>query len=274
MNGPGDGVALNNGVEMPRLGLGVWRIPNGEPVASAVRTALATGYRSIDTAAAYRNEEGVGLAVRDCGLPRGHVFVTTKVWNPRQGYESTLQAFEESRQRLAIEYVDLYLVHWPVPGKYRDTWRALEHLYEQGLVRAIGVSNFHRHHLEDLMADCRVVPMVNQIECHPLLVQRDLRAFCARHRIQVEAWSPLMEGHLDLPALTAIGARHGRTPAQVVLRWDLQHGIVTIPRSAKAGHIRENAEIFDFELSPDEMTAIDGLDAGKRFGADPDDFHF
>lgn len=274
MNASTERVALSNGVQMPRLGLGVFKIPNGDPVASAVRTAVEAGYRSIDTAAAYGNEEGLGRGVRECGLPRAEVLVTTKVWNSRQGYDSTLRAFEESRRRLALDYVDLYLIHWPVKGKYKDTWRALEHLYEQRLVRAIGVSNFHRHHLEDLMADCRVVPMVNQIECHPLLAQRDLRAFCAQHGIQVEAWSPLMLGHLDLPVLREIGARHGKTPAQVVLRWDLQSGIVTIPKSAQPARIRENAAIFDFELTAEEMAAIDGLDAGRRFGADPDNFNF
>ena len=274
MNAPTDLVSLSNGVRMPWLGLGVYQIPNGDPVAAAIRTAVQAGYRGIDTAGAYGNEEGVGQGVRECGLPRADLFVTTKVWNARQGYASTLIAFEQSRQRLGLDYVDLYLIHWPVKGKYKDTWRALEHLYERGLVRAIGVSNFHQHHLEDLMADCRVVPMVNQIECHPLLVQRDLRAFCAQRRIQVEAWSPLMLGHLDLPVLQQIAARHGKTPAQVVLRWDLQHGIVTIPKSANPGRIRENAEIFDFALTAEEMAAIDGLDAGRRFGADPDNFNF
>jgi len=274
VNGIGDSVLLSNGVQMPWLGFGVWQIPNGEQVASAVRTALAAGYRSIDTAAAYRNEEGVGKALRESGIPRGDLFVTTKVWNSQQGYESTLKAFEESRQRLALEYVDLYLIHWPVRGKYKDTWRALEHLYRNGLARAIGVSNFQRQHLEDLLDHADAVPMVNQIEFHPLLVQRDLRAFCADRGIQVEAWSPLMRGHLGLPVLEAISARHGKTPAQVVLRWDLQHRAVTIPKSADAGRISENTGIFDFELSADEMAAIDGLDAGKRFGPDPDDFHF
>lgn len=274
MKGPNDRVVLSNGVQMPWLGFGVWPIPNREPTVTAVRTALEAGYRGIDTAASYRNEEGVGQAARDSGLPRGDLFITTKVWNAQQGYASTLKAFEESRRRLSLEYVDLYLVHWPVKGKYKDTWRALEDLFQQGFARAIGVSNFQQHHLEDLMADCRVAPMVNQIEFHPLLVQRDLRAFCAKHGILVEAWSPLMQGHLDLPVLQAISDRHDKTPAQVVLRWDLQHGVVTIPKSATPARIRENAAIFDFELSAEEMSALDHLDAGKRFGGDPDNFHF
>ena len=267
-------VTLSNGVRMPSLGFGVFQIRDGEPVVSAVCTAIAAGYRSIDTAAVYRNEAGVGRAVRECGLERGDLFVTTKVWNSRHGYASTLEAFEESRRRLGLEHIDLYLIHWPVAGLYAETWRALEHLYAEGLVRAIGVSNFHPHHLETLLGGCRVVPMVNQLEFHPLLAQEATRACCRAHGIQLEAWSPLMQGHLDIPLLGQIAGRHGRTPAQVVLRWDLQHGVVTIPKSGDPGRIVENAAIFDFELSADEMAAIDGLDAGRRFGADPDNFRF
>lgn len=265
---------LTNGVRMPWLGLGVWRTKDGEEVVSAVRTAIEAGYRSIDTAALYRNEAGVGRAVRECGVPREDLFITTKVWNSDQGYATTLEAFEASRQRLALEYVDLYLVHWPVRGKYKDTWRALEKLYEDGLVRAIGVSNFHPHHLADLLEDCRVVPMVNQLEFHPLLTQPESRAFCREHGIQLEAWSPLMQGHLDLPPLTEIGRRYGKSAAQVVLRWDLQHQVVTIPKSTTPSRILENSEIFDFSLSTEDMAAIDGLHAGRRFGADPDNFNF
>jgi len=265
---------LSNGVRMPWLGFGVFQIRDGAPVVAAVRTAIAAGYRSIDTAAAYGNEAGVGQAIRECGLDRAELFVTTKVWNSRHGYASTLEAFEESRKRLALEQIDLYLIHWPVAGRYQDTWRALETLYQQGLVRAIGVSNFHPHHLDELLAGCRVVPMVNQLEFHPLLAQRAARDYCQTHGIQLEAWSPLMQGHLGVPVLAEIGRRHGKTAAQVVLRWDLQHGVVTIPKSADAGRIAENADIFDFELSAAEMAAIDGLDAGRRFGSDPDNFHF
>ena len=274
MDGLQHTVTLSNGVRMPLFGFGVWRIPEGEQVLSAVRTALDTGYRSIDTATLYRNEEGVGRTIRESGLPRGDLFVTTKVWNSDQGYDQTLRAFDASLERLAMDYVDLYLVHWPVKGKYNDTWRAVERLYEQGLTRAIGVSNFQVHHLQDVMAHGHVAPMVNQVELHPLLAQRAVRAFCAEHHIQVEAWSPLMQGHLDIPVLERIGALHGKTPAQVVLRWDIQNGIVTIPKSMHAERIRQNADIFDFELSAEDMRAIDDLDAGRRFGADPDNFNF
>ncbi len=274
MAGPGPSVALNSGTQMPQLGFGVWRIPEGEQTVASVGVALAAGYRSIDTAALYRNEEGVGRTIRESGIERGDLFVTTKVWNSDQGYDQALRAFEASLRRLGMEYVDLYLVHWPVPGRYKETWRALEHLYEQGLARAIGVSNFQPRHLEDLLADARVVPAVNQVELHPLLAQREVRVFCAGHGIAVEAWSPLMQGHLDIPVLARIAERHGKTPAQVVLRWDIQSGIITIPKSGHADRIRENADIFDFALTAEDMRAIDGLDAGRRYGADPDNFNF
>lgn len=274
MAGLGSTVTLNNGIQMPQFGFGVWRIPEGEQTVSAVRVALETGYRSIDTAALYKNEEGVGRTIRESGIARGELFVTTKVWNSDQGYDQTLRAFEASLQRLAMDYVDLYLVHWPVKGKYKDTWRALERLYAQKLTRAIGVSNFQPHHIEDLLADAQVVPTLNQVELHPLLAQRQVRACCAEHDIVVEAWSPLMQGHLDIPVLAQIAERHGKTPAQVVLRWDIQSGISTIPKSVHADRIRQNAAIFDFELSPEDMRAIDGLDAGRRYGADPDNFNF
>ena len=274
MAGLGPTVTLNNGIQMPQFGFGVWRIPEGEQTVASVRVALEAGYRSIDTAALYKNEEGVGRTIAESGVPRGDLFVTTKVWNSDQGYDQSLRAFEASLQRLGMEYVDLYLVHWPVRGKYRDTWRALERVYEQKLARAIGVSNFQPHHLEDLLAGAHVVPAVNQVELHPLLAQRQVRAFCAAHGIAVEAWSPLMQGHLDIPLLTRIAERHGKTPAQVVLRWDIQSGIVTIPKSVHADRIRQNADIFDFALSPEDMQAIDALDAGRRYGADPDNFNF
>ena len=270
----GEGVPLNNGVKIPWLGFGVWRIPGGEDTVSAVRTALQTGYRSIDTASMYGNEEGVGQALRESGIPRAEVFITTKVWNSQQGYAETLLAFAESLERLGVEYVDLYLIHWPVQGRYHDTWRALEEVYRQGRARAIGVSNFQPHHLEDLMARASVVPAVNQVELHPLLTQRPVRAFCAQHGIQVEAWRPVMGGRLDIPVLGEISARHGRSPAQVALRWAFQHRIVSIPKSVHPERIRENADIFAFELTPADMEAIDGLNVDRRFGADPDNFNF
>jgi diketogulonate reductase-like aldo/keto reductase len=268
-------VKLHNGVEMPWFGLGVYKAQEGGEVEQAVRTALACGYRSIDTAAFYQNEEGVGRAIKDSGVPRDEVFVTTKVWNTDQGYESTLRAFEESRRKLGLDVIDLYLIHWPVPGKFRDTWRALEKLYKDGYVRAIGVSNFHIHHLENLFEVCEIRPMVNQVEYHPYLTQKPLKAFCEQHQIRLEAWSPLMRGRvLDDPVITEIARAHGKTPAQVVLRWDLQNGVITIPKSVHEDRIRSNADIFDFELSAEEMARIDALNRNERCGPDPDNFNF
>jgi diketogulonate reductase-like aldo/keto reductase len=269
-----DAATLSNGVKMPWLGLGVWRVEDGDEVKRSVRTALELGYRSIDTATLYQNENGVGEAIRESGLAREDIFVTTKVWNSDQGYESTLKAFEDSRKKLGLDVVDLYLVHWPVKGKYKETWEALEKLYHEGKVRAIGVSNFLVHHLEDLMKSSSVKPMVNQVEYHPLLIQPQLRQFCKEQGIQLEAWRPLMGGRLDLPVLDELAREYGKTPAQIVLRWDLQHGVVTIPKSIKPHRIEENAGIFDFELSAEDMKRIDSLDQNHRFGADPDNFDF
>jgi len=265
---------LNNGVKMPWFGLGVYKTQEGPEVENAVAAALEAGYRLIDTAALYGNETGVGNAIRASGIRREEVFVTTKVWNSDQGYDETLRAFEASLARLGFDYVDLYLVHWPVKGKYKDTWRALERLYKEGLTRAIGVSNFHIHHLEDLMASCEVKPAVNQVECHPLLTQTELRKFCREQNIAFQAWAPIMKGQLDLPVLTELAAKYGKTPAQIVLRWDLQSDILTIPKSIRPERIRENANIFDFELSDEDMARIDALNQNSRFGADPDNFNF
>ncbi|KEO83831.1 aldo/keto reductase [Tumebacillus flagellatus] len=269
-----DTTTLNNGVKMPWLGLGVWKVTEEGQVEKAVLSALEAGYRSIDTAAIYGNEEGVGRALRDSGIPRDQIFVTTKVWNSNQGYESTLAAFDESMQKLGLDYLDLYLIHWPVAGKYKDTWRALEKLYKDGKVRAIGVSNFHVHHLKDLLADAEAVPTVNQVEYHPLLSQEELRAFCREKKIQLEAWSPLMQGNLDHEVITQLAQKYGKSPAQIVLRWDLQNEVVTIPKSVTPARIAENADVFDFELSPDDMAALNGLNEDRRFGPDPDNFDF
>ncbi len=268
-----DTTKLVNGVLMPWLGLGVWRTPPDQ-VEAAVRDALEAGYRHVDTAALYGNEEGVGKAIRASGIPREEIFVTSKVWNSDQGYDSTLRAFDASQSRLDLGVIDLYLIHWPVKGKYRETWRALEHLYDEGRVRAIGVSNFQVHHLQDVLSVARVQPMVNQVELHPLLSQGTLRAFCAANAIQMEAWSPLMQGHLAHPVLDALAQKYAKTNAQIVLRWELQHHIVTIPKSVHRERIIENAQVFDFELAQADMEAIDAMNQDHRLGPDPDNFNF
>ncbi|MBW7652174.1 aldo/keto reductase [Anoxybacillus sp. ST4] len=271
-----DAATLHNGVRMPWLGLGVYKVQEGEEVIRSVRTALEVGYRHIDTAAFYENEEGVGRAIRELGIRREEVFVTTKVWNSDQGYESTLKAFDTSLKKLGFDYIDLYLVHWPVKEKYKETYKALEKLYKDGFVRAIGVSNFQIHHLEHLLADCEIKPMVNQVEFHPRLTQKELLAFCKQHQIQLEAWSPLMRGGelLNEPTLVNIAKKYNKTPPQVILRWDLQHEVVTIPKSVTPERIAQNANIFDFTLTKEEMDAIDALNENRRIGPDPDNFDF
>ncbi|NKQ22301.1 aldo/keto reductase [Brevibacillus laterosporus] len=269
-----NGATLANGVVKPWLGLGVYKADDGAEVEQAIRMALEAGYRSIDTAAIYENEAGVGKAIRDSKIPREEIFVTTKVWNTEQGYESTLQAFDTSLQKLGLDYIDLYLVHWPVPGKYKETWRALETLYKKGLVRSIGVSNFHIHHLEDLLSVCEVKPMLNQIEMHPYLIQEELRQYCEQHGIYVEAWRPLMRGNLEVPLLQEMAERYQKTPAQIVLRWDLQHKVLVIPKSVRKERIIENAGLFDFELTDEDMAMLDSLNRDQRFGPDPDHFDY
>ncbi|WP_150269508.1 aldo/keto reductase [Paenibacillus tepidiphilus] len=268
------GPTLNDGATMPWLGLGVWQAKEGAEVVNAIKAAVEIGYRSIDTAAGYHNEEGVGQAVRECGVPREELFITTKLWNADQGYESALKAFEVSRKKLGLDVVDLYLIHWPVAGKYRESWKALVHLQKEGLVKSIGVSNFQPHHLQDIMDDTGVVPAVNQVEFHPLLTQRELLKFARQHDIQLEAWSPLMHGNLDVPLIQELAQKYGRTPAQIVLRWDLQQGVITIPKSVRAERIKENAGFFDFTLSDEDVKAIEDLNQNHRFGPDPDNFNF
>jgi len=264
-------VTLNNGVKMPWLGLGVWQSAPGKETEQAVRWALEIGYRSIDTAALYQNEADVGRAVRGSGLPRDSVFITTKVWNSDQGYPQTLKAFDASRRRLGLDVVDLYLIHWPVRGRFPDTWKALEKLYTDGKVRAIGVSNFLMHHLEELLPSCGVVPAVNQVEFHPLLMQKDLLTYDSAHGIRHEAWAPLTRGRIFTdPRVLDVARSHGKTPAQVVLRWDIQLGVVTIPKSVHRDRIRENSAIFDFELSRADMEKLAALDCGERIGWHPD----
>jgi 2,5-diketo-D-gluconate reductase A len=267
-------VALHDGIEIPQLGFGVFQVPP-EDTQRAVEEALEAGYRHIDTAAAYRNEAGVGAALAASGLPREDVFVTTKLWNSQQGHDSTLVAVEASLERLGLDHVDLYLIHWPVPSEDRfiDTWRAFERIYEEESARTIGVSNFRIEDLERLLAETDTRPTVNQIELHPRFPQAELRAFHAEHRIATEAWSPLAQGDLLADeTIVGIAERHDRTPAQAILRWHLQLGNIVIPKSVTPERIRENIEIFDFELSDEDMAEFARLDSGERIGPDPETF--
>ncbi|AGC67495.1 2,5-didehydrogluconate reductase [Thermoclostridium stercorarium subsp. stercorarium DSM 8532] len=272
-----DCATLNNGVKMPWLGLGVWKITKPEEIDFAVKTALEAGYRSIDTAEVYGNEEGVGKAIRESGIPRDEIFITTKLANSeqRKGYDAALRAFEESRKRLGVEYIDLFLIHWPVKDKYVESWKALIKLYNDGLVRAIGVSNFLIHHLEDIISETGVVPAVNQVELHPWLNQSELVEFCQKHKIQVEAYSPLMGGRLgEVTELNDIANKYRKTPAQIVLRWNLQRGIIVIPKSVHRERIIENSQIFDFSLSDEDMELINSLNRNQRFLPDPNNVYF
>ncbi|GGX15938.1 aldo/keto reductase [Streptomyces chryseus] len=268
-------LTLNNGVEMPQLGFGVWQVPDDE-AEKAVDTAIQAGYRSIDTAAIYENETGTGKAIAASGVAREELFVTTKLWNSEQGFDSTLRAFDESLSKLGLDYVDLYLIHWPLPSKdaYVDTYKAFEKIYADGRAKAIGVSNFLPEHLERLIGETSVVPAVNQIELHPQLQQAASRAFHAQHGIATEAWSPLGQGKglLDVPTVVAVARKHGKTPAQAVLRWHLQTGNVVIPKSVTPSRIEENIDVFDFELDADDLAAFAALDEGKRLGPDPATF--
>jgi diketogulonate reductase-like aldo/keto reductase len=271
-----DSIVLNNGVRMPQLGFGVWKIPDDQ-VTQVLEKAFEIGYRSVDTARIYKNEEGVGRAVAESGIPREELFITTKVWNSDQGYENTLKAFEASLQRLGLDYVDLYLIHWPTPkyDQYVETYKALEKLYKDGRVRAIGVSNFDIDHLERILNECEVVPAVNQVECHPYLQQKELKAFCKKHGIAVEAYSPLMNGKdaLQDEVILKIAKKYGKTPAQVILRWHLQEGVIAIPRTVTPSRMEENFRVFDFELSEEDMKEIAALDRNVRVNAVPSEFN-
>ncbi|MDM5334234.1 aldo/keto reductase [Ureibacillus composti] len=274
-----DTTTLHNGVKMPWFGLGVFKVEEGPELENAVKSAIKNGYRSVDTAAIYGNEVGVGKGIqeglKEAGIAREDLFVTSKVWNADLGYEATIAAYEQSLEKLGLEYLDLYLIHWPVEGKFKDAWRALETLYKEGRVKAIGVSNFHIHHLEELMKDAEIKPMIDQVEYHPRLTQKELQAFCQEHGIQLEAWSPLMQGQLlDNEVLQEIASKHNKSVAQIILRWDLQNGVVTIPKSTKEHRIIENANIFDFELTNEEMERIHALNENHRVGPDPDNFDF
>jgi 2,5-diketo-D-gluconate reductase A len=266
---------LNNGTDMPQLGFGVWQVADDE-AHTAVATALQQGYRSIDTAALYKNEAGVGRAIAESGITRDQLFITTKVWNDDQGYDATLRAFDTSLNKLGLDYVDLYLIHWPQQARnlYTQSWQALERLYAEKRARTIGVSNFQPAHLDRLAIEADIVPAVNQIELHPHLNQQALRDYHAAHGIKTEAWSPLGQGGtlLDEPAIRDIATAHGKTTAQVVLRWHLQLGNIVIPKSVTPSRIAENIQVFDFDLSESEMSAIGGLNTDTRLGPDPDQF--
>lgn len=268
-------VKLYNGVAMPWFGLGVHRAKAGPEVETAVKCAIQTGYRSIDTATFYQNEHSVGKAILESGVPRGEIFLTSKVWNSDQGYHSTFRAFEESLEKLQTNYLDLYLIHWPQDKLTPETWKAMEEIYRKGQVRAIGVSNFLVSHLQSLLKISSIKPMVNQFEFHPHLVQQELLQFCRENQIQPEAWRPIMKGKVnEIALMQKLSEKYQKSPVQIVLRWDIQKGVVTIPKSVTPERIIHNAKIFDFELSPEDMAKIDSLDKFARMGADPTDFNF
>ncbi|MDD2441182.1 MAG: aldo/keto reductase [Eubacteriales bacterium] len=270
-----DRATLRDGVTMPWLGLGLWRVEGQKTIDDAIQVALDAGYTAFDTATAYDNEEQIGRALHKLGVNRSDLFITTKLWNPQhvQGYDACIEACKQSLAWLRLDVIDLYLIHWPVPsrGKTVEAWRALIQLQKEGLVRSIGVSNFHIHHLEMLERETGVIPSVNQVERHPWLNQRELIDYCRAKNILVEAYSPLMRGHIkDEPVLAEIGDRHKKSAAQVVLRWHLQGGVACIPKSVHANRIQENAALFDFDLSDDEMASIDALNRNRRLLPDPD----
>ncbi|SPT98325.1 2,5-diketo-D-gluconic acid reductase A [Lysinibacillus capsici] len=273
-------VVLNNGLKMPLVGYGVFRVPEGDDLAEAVKTAIEKGYRSIDTAQVYRNEESVGRGIRAAieeGLvTREELFITSKVWNDGLSYEETLAAYDSSLEKIGLDYLDLYLVHWPgIDQNYIEVYKALEKIYQDGRVRSIGVSNFHVHHLESLLKETTVVPVINQIEFHPHLIQEEVRAYCKDKGIQVEAWSPLMNGSLLEEALIQeLASKYGKTPAQIVLRYDVQHDVVTIPKTMTPARMTENLAVFDFTLTEQEMTQLDAMNDGLRCGPDPEKFNF
>ncbi len=272
-------LTLQNGVEMPWLGLGVFKVEEGPELVQAVKAAIKNGYRLIDTAAIYGNEAGVGQGIQEglleTAINREELFITSKVWNDGLNYDETISAFHESLEKLGLDYLDLYLIHWPGVDQYKEAWRALEDLYKQGLIRSIGVSNFHVHHLEDLAKISEIKPMINQVEHHPKLTQGELRRYSKENAIQLQAWSPLMQGQLlDHPLLQDIAVKHDKSVAQVIIRWDLQSGIATIPKSMKEDRIIANGDVFDFKLSGEDMESINALNENLRVGPDPDTFNF
>jgi diketogulonate reductase-like aldo/keto reductase len=263
-------VRLNNGVEMPVLGLGTYQIPSGGETKTTCLKALAAGYRLIDTASMYGNEKDVGAAVAQCGLDRKELFITTKLWNNDHGYDQTIKAFKRSQTSLGLDYVDLYLVHWPGGGLRKETWQAMEKLYHEGKCRAIGVSNYTIAHLKETLGYADIVPAVNQVEFHPWLFQKDLLEFCKKEKMQMEAYSPLSRArNMDSLILRRIGSHYGKTPAQVMLRWGLQHGLVEIPKSTNEERIIENANVFDFQIDGPDMKEMDSIDKERRVSWDP-----
>lgn len=263
-------VKLDNGVEMPVLGLGVYQSPPGKITQNAVRWALKLGYRLIDSARIYGNESDVGEAIRASNIPRREIFVTTKLWNSDQGYESTLRAFDSSLRRLGLDYLDLYLIHFPVPEVRAESWRAMEEILRNGKCRAVGVSNFMTNHLDDLLDQSDLVPAVDQVEFHPFLYQKPLLEYCRKHGIHIEAYSPLARAEkLKHPVIVAIAAKHSKTAAQVMIRWGLQHGLSVIPKSVREERIRENSQVFDFQLSDEDMQRMDSLNENLRTNWDP-----
>lgn len=269
-----DTYTLNNGVKMPVIGFGVYKIPDDQ-MKETIHAALDAGYRHFDTAAFYDNEKALGDVLKESDVSREELFITTKVWNDDLGYEETLKAFEISLGKLQMDYMDLYLIHWPIEGKYTEAWKALEKLYKDGKVRAIGVSNFHQQHLEEIFRIATVKPMVDQLEYHPQLAQKEMSAFCEEHNIQMEAWAPLKRGaFFDEPVILELVKKYGKSPAQIVLRWDLQTGVSTIPKSVTPERIQQNIDIFDFEFTAEDMDMLDTLDKHNRLGKDPDNFSF
>lgn len=269
-------ITLNNGVKIPQLGFGLWQVPD-EVTDEAVLTAFDVGYRLIDTATVYENEAGVGRAIQASDLPREELFITTKVWNSDHGYEETLAAYDRSLELLGLDYVDLYLIHWPVPkyDQFVESYKALEKLYEEGRVRAIGVCNFHIEHLERLLQECDVVPVVNQVERHPYFQQEELKEFCEKNKIYLQSWSPLMTGGavLEDELLKELAEKYGKTPAQIGLRWQIDSGAIVIPKSVTPSRIEENFNLFDFELTKEDMEQIEGINQNKRKGPNPNDMN-
>ncbi len=257
-------VKLNNGIEMPTLGLGVFKLKNGGEVENAVKTALLNGYRNIDTAASYHNEKGVGIGIKASGVPREEIFITSKVDNNDQGFESTIAGFHKSLKKLQTNYLDLYLIHWPKGKKSLETWRAMEELYKNGLVRAIGVCNFQIHHLEYLLSECQIVPAVNQVEVHPEFTRPELHNFCREHNIQIEAWSPLMQGSaIKIQQIKALAVKYNRAPSQIILNWHLRNGRIVIPKSKNPDRIISNADIYNFQMEKNDLKIIDNLNKNR-----------